>query len=362
MGIFNRNKKKTSSVGDAEQKNNSVQTQPEANTEEKSKEINLKDKASVDKRLEYIYNKEELYIILTMGPADLEKGYSLPMILLPEENKRLILIFTEYESAVNYVTKLRPMVVDGIMPIAEIKKSDKIHNIDVICANALAMGITEVSFDAGERNGFTCKLQYFMQLNKMPGKGQIVFTKEELEKIKENGGKFTPRFNAMKIMNFTNPYIIYKARAEEVVENVLGEDGVEWARENAEVQELCYAANQLMLRDAKAQRENNEDEKEKYKELVYKINDVIFDKLAKLDTWYTLVNKETGEIYTQANGAYLLYTPRYANRLPAGTEIKAIPPSVAEFAYAIGDAPVNAVVVTDGPKIMHIIERSVFGF
>jgi hypothetical protein len=361
MGIFNRSKKKNEPVQEIEQENKEVQ-QPEDKPDEKTEALDLSDREAVNKRLESFYAKENLYIVLAIGPADLDRGYSLPLILLPEENKRVMLVFTEYDRAVNYVTKLRPMTIDGVLPIAEIKKTDKINNIDVICANAVAMGITDISFDAGESDGFTSKLQYFMQVNKMEGKGQIVFTKEELERIKENGGKFTPRFNAMKIMNFTNPYNIYKERAEELIENILSEDGVEWARENAQVHELCYAANQLMLKDAKAQKEDNVEEKEKYKELVFKINDVIFDKLAKLKTWYTLVNKETGEIYTQANGAYLLYTPRYANRLPEGTAIKALPPTVAEFAYAIGNAPVDAVVVTDGPKIMHIIARSVFGF
>jgi hypothetical protein len=283
------------------------------------------------------------------------------MVLMPKEDTKVIIIFSAYEKAVKYVTEKRPMVVDGVMPIGEIKKSDTINNLDVICANALALGVTAIDFDIDDENGFGCQLEYFMKHNNMKGQGQILFSKEEVEKIKENDGKFKPRFNAMHIVNFTNPYNLSKERADEVMEKILGEDGIEWAKENAAIHELCYTANQLMARAVQDEKENAE-QADKYKSLVDEINELLFDKLAKLNRWYTLTVKETGEVYTKNGAAYIFYTPRYANRMPAGTVQKAFPPSVAEFAYLIGNKQVSTVVVTDGPKIMHIIDRSVFGF
>lgn len=326
-----------------------------------SVKVDLTSGEAVDKRLKEIYAMESLYIILTTGIADFERGLSLPMVLMPKEEQRVILIFSDYEKAKRYVTIKRPMVVDGVYPIGEIKKDDKINNLDVICANAMAQGVTSIDFDVDDENGFGCKLTYFMQINKMDGQGQIVFSKEEMEKIKANNGKFVPRFNAMQIANFTNPYNLYKERADEVMDEILSDSGVEWARENAAVHELCYTANQLMFKALQAEKEN-EELGEKYKRTVDSINYIIFDKLAQLKKWYTLTNKDTGEIYIKNGAVYLIYTPRYFNRMPEGTVQTELPPSVAELAYLIGDKPVKMVVVTDGPKIMHIIDRVVFGF
>jgi hypothetical protein len=48
--------------------------------------------------------------------------------------------------------------------------------------------------------------------------------------------------------------------------------------------------------------------------------------------------------------------------MPRGTKLAEVHPSVAELAYLVGNRPVNIVAVTDGPSIMHIIDREVFGF
>lgn len=363
MGIFDKLKKNGSELqADTAEEKETVKAQPESKREKiPTVKVDLSSKEAVDKRLKELYEAESLYIILSAGMADFERGISVPMVLMPKEEQRIILIFSDYAKAKRYVTEKRPMVVDGVYPIGEIKKSDSINNIDVICANALSIGITAIDFDVDDENGFGCQLPYFMQLNKMDGQGQVIMTKEEMELVKSNGGKFKPRFNAMHIVDFTNPYALYKERADEVVGALLGESAEQWARDNAAVHELCYGANQLMFKAVQAEKED-EELAEKYKKTVDTINEVIFDKLARLEKWYTLVNAENNEIYIKNGAAYIIYTQRYGNRMPEGTKLIAIPPSVAEFAYVIGDKSVNMVVVTDGPKIMHIIDRAVFGF
>ncbi len=362
MGLFDKFKKNETEPA-LQQETEVKAAEPDKSTDRAipTVKVDLTSQEAVDKRLIELYNMDSLYIILTNGIADFERGLSIPMVLMPKEEQKVILIFSDYEKAKKYVTVKRPMMVDGVLPIGEIKKSDNLNNIDVICANAMALGITAIDFDIDDENGFGCKLPYFMQLNKMSGQGQIIFSKEEMEKIKENNGKFTPRFNAMHIVDFTNPYSLSKERAGEVMEKILADGGIEWAVDNAAVHELCYAANQLMFKTVQEEKESTQ-EADKYKSVVNEINELIFNKLAGLDKWYTLTDKETGEIYTKNGAVYLIYTPRYANRMPQGTVQKAFPPTVAELAYLVGDKPVNMVVVTDGPKIMHLIDRSVFGF
>ena len=370
MVFFGKNKKNRDTVQPSLDENTETAANVTGRADEESSDkaggeavpsvkLDLKDKAAVDKRLREIYAMDSLYIILTMGIADLDRGYSIPMVIMPSEGERVILIFTAYEKARKYAEERRPMALDGVVPIAEIKKSDKLHNIDVICANAAALGITAVNFDVDDENGFGCKLPYFMELNDMSGQGQVVFTKEELEQIKANGNKFKPRFNAMPIIDFENPYRLLQSRADEVEENVLAEDGLDWARENAALHELCYTANSLT---AKASDGADEETAEKYRSIVDGLNEIIFDKLAELDRWYTVADKQTQKICIKDGIVYLIYTPRYANRMAPGLTQLSLPPSVAELNYLIGDEKVEKVAVTDGPKIMHIIDRSVFGF
>lgn len=362
MGLFDKLKKNDVSEPQKAAENEQAPQEKAEEDKVKSVKVDLTSNEAVDKRLKEIYEQEKLYILLTPGMADLERGISIPMVLGPNETEKVILIFTDYKKAVRYLDEKRPAaIVDGVYPIGEISKSDKIQNIDVICANALALGITAIDFDVDDENGFGCKLPYFMQVNKMSGQGQIIFTKEELEKIKANDGKFSPRFNAMYIMNFTNPYALYKERAEEVMEALLKDDAAEWAKENAEIHEICYGANRLMSMASQEEYKKSGDA-EKYIALVDELNEVIFDKLSKLDRWYTLANRETGELFVHKGIVYVVYTPRYANRLGNENVLKSFPPSVAELAYLVENRDVKLVAVTDGPNIMHVIDRSVFGF
>ena len=323
--------------------------------------LDLTDKEQVDARLREIYESDRLYIILSPSIADYEKGFSIPMVLMPQENVRVMLIFTDYEAAKHYVEVKRPMVIEGVHPIGEIRKDDKLHNIDVICANALALGVTAIDFDVDTDRSFGCKLAYFMQVNKMSGQGQVLLSKQEMEAAKNNGGKIKPRFNGMRIMNFSMDHMLTKDRAAEVEEKILAEDGIAWAKENAKLNELCYTANSLTVKAAEKEKEQEGSGKE-LRELISSLNEIIFDRLSELKKWYTIVNKDTGEIFVKNGAAYLLYTGRYFNRMPEGTQQKAIGPSVAEFAYEVGDKDVKYVVVTDGPRIMHVMDRSVFGF
>lgn len=357
MGLFNKLKK-----NEAENEQTIQQEKPEATEQVKSVKVDLTSDEAVNKRLKEIYEMEKLYVLLTPTMADLERGLSIPMVLGPNETEKVILIFTEYEKALRYLEEKRPVaIVDGVYPIGEINKNDKIQNIDVICANAHALGITAIDFDVDDENGFGCKLPYFMQINQMSGEGQIVFSKEEMEKIKANDGKFSPRFNAMHIVNFTNPYLLYKERADEIMEAIVKEDGVQWAEDNAQIHELCYGANRLMSMAAQEE-SSGEGSGEKYIRIVDELNELIFDKLSKLDKWYTLANRETGELFVHNGIVYIVYTTRYSNRLGQENVIKDFPPSVAELAYLVGDREVKQVAVTDGPNIMHVIDRSVFGF
>lgn len=363
MGIFDKFKK-DNAPEPVELEENVQKTPPEEPAEEEIKtvKVDLSSSEAVDKRLKEIYETEKLYILLTAGMADLERGISIPMVLGPNETEKVILIFTDYKKAVRYLDEKRPAaIVDGVYPIGEIIKSDKIQNIDVICANALALGITAIDFDVDDENGFGCKLPYFMQVNKMDGQGQIVLTKEEMEKIKENDGKFAPRFNAMYIVNFTNPYALYKERADEVMEALVKDGALEWAKENAQIHELCYGANRLMSMASQEENKKSGDA-EKYIALVDGLNEVIFDRLSRLDRWHTLENRETGELFVHNGIVYIVYTTRYANRLGRENVLKAFPPSVAELAYLVGNKEVKLVAVTDGPNIMHVIDRAVFGF
>lgn len=377
MGIFDKLKKKNGSTAEvSEEKETQVAAEeaettadePELDNEPQQEDevptfkVDFNNQDEVDARLKQIYNMDKLYVILTAGIADFEHGVSIPMIIMPRKDQKVILVFTDYRKAKKYVTERRPMAVDGILPIAEMKKDDKIHRIDVICANAFAMGIDAIDFDVDDENGIGCKLKYFMDVNEMDYKGQILFSKEEIQKIQENGGKFTPRFNAMPILNFTNPYIITKERGEEIEKLLLSEDSADKAKEGFSIHELCYGANRLMLKSVVDENDGNKEDAQKCRDTVDKLNEVLFEKLSKLDKWYTLVDKETGSIYTQSDNAYLMYTPRYANKMPADTALKEIPPSLAEFAYAVGSVPVKAVAVTDGPNVMHIVKRDVFGF
>lgn len=381
MGLFNVFKKnggseqteepvKTADTVEANEENAAAsggepqKSEPQKNEKDSAKSpvgLDLKNKEQVDARLKEIHDSDRLYIILSASIADLEKGYSIPLVLMPQENVRVMLIFTDYEAAKYYVEVKRPMVIEGVYPIGEIRKDDKLNNIDVICANALALGVTAIDFDVATDKAFGCRLPYFMQVNNMSGQGQVLLSKQEVENVKKNGGKFKPRFNGIKIMNFSNEHLLTKDRAAEVEEKILGEDGIEWARENAKLNELCYTANNLTVKAAEKDKQEEGSGKE-LRDLIAKLNEIIFDRLSELKKWYTIVNKETGEIYTKNGAAYLLYTGRYFNRMPEGTQQKAIGSSVAEFAYEVGDKDVKYVVVTDGPRIMHIMDRSEFGF
>jgi hypothetical protein len=376
MGLFDKFKKKneleeqyTLDSAEEQELDAVVEENAEENTEEElpTFKVDFTSKDAIESRLKEIYNMDKLYVVLSADVADMQRGLSVPMVLMTKTEKsenRLILIFTDYGKAKKYVGTIRKTTVEDIYPIAEISKQNKIHNLDVICANAAAVGVNAIDFDVDDENGFGCKLDYFMKVNQMSAEGQILFTEAEVEKIKANDGKFIPRFNAMQIIDFNNPYIITRERAEELVNNVMGDDGIKWAEENAKLNELCYAANNLMHKAADDENANGDGSElaEQCKALVVQLNELIFTRLSKLKTWYTLVNAENGEIYTQKGAVYIVYTSLYANRMPKGTKLAEVHPSVAELAYLVGNRPVNIVAVTDGPSIMHIMDRDVFGF
>ena len=147
-----------------------------------------------------LYKDDDVYILLSTKSANMFTGESTPYIGLMNDGRKILLVFTTYENARQYVDSHGYEVLDGVYPIAQIDRWSKFSSLYEICNTALQMGVELMDVDPGTEQAVGFNIAWFMKVNYLrPKEASVVLTKSEIENF---NGNVPLRLNMMPILGF----------------------------------------------------------------------------------------------------------------------------------------------------------------
>ncbi len=329
------------------------------------KEVKKLTKEESDAKMNEYYQKEELYVFLSNANADYEQGYSVPFLGQEPDDKIVIYIFSTIEKAKKHIKKIKLQLVDGIYPIGLVKKEDEYTNLDMICTIGLALGANSIGFDIDDKETLIgCKLEYFMEINNITTDMKVILADGEKKILAEDSTvKMPVRFNAMKIVDFTNPFIITQSKAKELLDHVFKDkdQGEDFFANKGNIHDLCFVMDYLVLNMVKqAQEQKNQADVEKIRAVNRKLQPILIKKLQQEPYLYTLIDNETEDVYLQQETCFLLYSGRYANRVSGNHKYQLINGGFDHFLYMTHGLKYKAVSITNGPQVKYIMFKEEF--
>ena len=297
-----------------------------------------------------LYKDNDVYILLSTRSANMFTGQSTPYIGLMKDGRKILLVFTTYGYAKEYVDRHGYEVLDGVYPIAQIDRWSKFTSLYEICNTALQMGVELMDVDPGTEQAVGFNIAWFMKVNYLkPKEASVVLTKSEIENF---NGNVPLRMNMMPILDFEAKYVISDERKKEILSHIHAPNPYIAMMDDETLHENCYlmdALNTEIMPKEKAEGNPNMDH-------YYKINvwimQIIWDKLANSDI-YVAVNRDTKEVHIKDNSLYVLYTDFYKYMAPHEQRRLNNREELVQTIIATG---VNKIIVTDGPHSIAWLE------
>ena len=297
-----------------------------------------------------LYKDDDVYILLSTRSANMFTGESTPYIGLMKDGRKILLVFTTYENAKEYVDSHGYEVLDGVYPIAKIDRWDKYRNLYEICNIALQMGVELMDVDPGSEQAVGFEIAWFMKANFLrPKEASIILTKAEMENL---GGQIPLRMNMMPILGFTDKYVISDERKKEIMGHIYAPNPYLTLMDDETLHENCFLMDVLNTEIMpKEKAEGNPDMEYFYRTNVW-LMQIVWDKLANSDI-FVAVENDTKTVHIKDDSLYVLYTDRYKYMAPYeyrrmnGRE---------ELVQVIVASGVNKIVVTDGPHSIAWLE------
>lgn len=314
-------------------------------------------------KIKQISQKDEVYILLSIHKANMISGVSEPYIGQIKNNK-ILFLFGSYNQAKSYVDTCHYEVLDGIYLIGKLKKKDPFNSINNVLYLALQMGINLVDYNPCSEDAFGFQIDWYIKTNNLES-SQIgmMLSKQKMQSLFEQNNKgIIPNFNPINIENFNSSYNIDSKRAEIILRHVFygGETTNEMYMnflQQETLHENCFVSDYINTKMIPLARQDNKDSDIEYFKQINKIIEmVVWDRLNE-ESIFTLVEKQTGQIYINNGFIYAIYTDlfKYMGRfdykkLSGKSELKKI---------AL-ENNIRQIIVTDGPHGMTIIEEDIF--
>ena len=290
-----------------------------------------------------LYKDDDVYILLSTRSANMFTGESIPYIGLMKDGHKVLLVFTTYENARQYVDSHGYEVLEGVYPIARIDRWDKYRNLYEICNIALQMGVELMDVDAGSDKAVRLEIAYFMKANFLkPKEVSIILTKEEAGKL---DGQVPLRMNMMPMLDFKDPFIISEERKKEIISHIYAENPYMAITENETLHENCFLMDVLNTEIMTKEKAEGNPNMEHFYRINVWIMQIIWDKLASSNL-FVAVENDTKEVHIKDESLYVIYTDFYKYMAPY--EYRRVNDR-AELVQIIIASGVKKIVVTSGP-------------
>lgn len=311
-----------------------------------------------------IYEQEEWFILLSVNLANMKQGKSIPYMGKMPNGEKILLVFSTYEGAKEFVDKTGYEVLDGVYPIGRLEKSHEYSNLQTVFSVALQMGVGHVNFDPHSKDAFGCSIMWFMNVNELDPDALPDFEDEdESENAKEQDGKVALRVVPVDIYQYSNPYQLTPERGEEVTYHVFELNPSDrlymfkaFFLTKQSLHENVFLSEILNTRlIPRAKESGREGDIQWFVYIIRFLQIVIWDRLFDGPV-YTLVD-EKGALCKKDKGMYVLYTDlfKYMGKL----NYKRIS-SQKELVKLAKDNGVEVLIVTDGPDEMAIIPKEIW--
>ena len=124
----------------------------------------------------------KMYLLLSTVQANMIRGYSFPYVGQMDA-ERVLMIFTDEDYAKKYIDRNGYEVLEGLYPIHEINKEDKISGMGALFNIAYHMGINIVDFNPEHPSmAFGCKISWLMEKLEIKNEAiSILLNKKEYE-------------------------------------------------------------------------------------------------------------------------------------------------------------------------------------
>ena len=290
-----------------------------------------------------LYKDNDVYILLSTRSANMFTGESMPYVGLMNDGRKILLVFTTYENARQYVDSHGYEVLDGVYPIALIDRWDKYRNLYEICNIALQLGVELMEVDPGSNQAVGFEIAWFMKANFLsPKEASIVLTKEELA---QPTSQIKLRMNMMPILDFKDPYIISEERKKEIISHIYAENPYMAITENETLHENCFLMDVLNTEIMTKEKAEGNPNMEQFYRINVWIMQIIWDKLANSNL-FVAVESDTKEVHIKDESLYVIYTDFYKYMAPY--EYRRVNDR-AELVQIIISTGVKKIVVTSGP-------------
>lgn len=297
----------------------------------------------ISKAKEY-YNLSNLYLPLSSGAADFEKGVSVPFLAQNDMGKNIIFLFSDYEKAKSFVKSSDIHIFDNVYPIAKIFKNDKQNGISYLMKNAMDFNISEIYFDYGFSNYFfSCSIIDFIKVNliKMPN----LMVQEKNKTL-----------NFLPIFDYNNPYILANERKKTILDETLSENCTNYLFNEQSLHENCFALsyiNDYLLPEAK--KDYDKDCINHFTKVCDILKKVISVKLKRQSELFTLSDNNALVVFEKA--IYIIYTERFSNK-SKNTYVRIS--DLKKFIKNIKNFDVTRIIVTNGTDYSVVLPISCF--
>lgn len=306
-----------------------------------------------------IYNKDELFIILSKVNADLAFGISIPFIGLVD-NKKILFIFDEYEKAKHFAKAHHMELQKEVYPIAKIEKNAVGTSLKAIIDIALCLGICHMEYNSMATDVFGVNLAWFLKVNSLKHESaSVIVPTEMINEIKEGKG-INMRFNPMKILKFNDPYEITETRKNEILRLVF--DAGDTVGDYRNTYNKLSLIECLLLLDnittrfiPQAKMENQIDHLQYFMEVEPILQEVVWNKTINEKELFTAIDPETNDTLIRKQSVYIFITDKYEKN--GKFKYKKIESGTEGIKKLLRDTDAEQIVVTDGPRYLGIIPR-----
>lgn len=297
-----------------------------------------------------LYKDDDVYILLSTKSANMFTGESTPYIGLMKDGRKILLVFTTFENAREYMDSHSYEVLGGVYPIARVDRWDKYRNLYEICNTALQMGVELMDVDPGTEQAVGFEIAWFMKANFLrPKEASIVLTKEEMA---QPTSQIKLRMNMMPILDFKDPYIISEERKKEIISHIYSEKPYIQLMESETLHENCFLMDVLNTEIMPKEKAEGNPNMEQFYRINVWLMQIIWDKLLDSDI-FVAVDKDTKKVHVKDNSLYVIYTDLYKYMAPH--EYRRLN-NREELVQVIIASGVNKIIVTDGPHSIAWLE------
>ena len=316
------------------------------------------DEEMVRARIREYTQLDKVYILLAPLHSDYLLSCGNPLLLKPDDRNILMYLFEQYDDAVSYVLQ-NPMtmpVFDSAFPIGVLDQKNKLYNLETVFAVAAELGVTGVNLDFDTVHAIGCKMDYIREVTGYQRDVEAFLSGRELAQVmreEEDGKKY--RMPAIPFCDRDNEYYVSGERKAELITHMDNDSDQGFAYvAGCTVSEMIVMMQEAAARFDTARKASDEENVEKYVQLMNRITFFLTEALCERPYIYTL-RKYNGDFILKNNIAYLIVTNRYetgrkseGRLVPAGIDNPQFMQKLCETS--------KVALLTDGPSALCMMD------